>query len=322
MPTIIPACLMIPTMNRNLSLQRTLEGYMAQPYVPSHIVVVDQSTDAVVRQRNQDLLNRYANEIKTTYVYQAIPSITKARNLAMQHGDEEVMIFSDDDIDVNEDTLANVHRLMNDGMIAMIAGIDENSPPIRSLVGTIGYLFWAKSFWNRNIGHVTLSMLGRYPSREINGEVDTQWAMGYFFVVRRSLVEKWHQRFDDKFAGYGYAEDLDFSYAYYKKAKSEGLRCVLSDKVKVKHLGTMEFRTPSAKSTYMFVINREYLSYKHRMGFVSRLATRWANFGAFVLRLAHVGNNGKSVDVLRAQWKCDANRRKIKFGELDDTIYR
>ena len=34
---------LIPTMNRPLSLRRTLEGYLRAEKIPDHVVVVDQS---------------------------------------------------------------------------------------------------------------------------------------------------------------------------------------------------------------------------------------------------------------------------------------
>ncbi|MFC5530492.1 glycosyltransferase family 2 protein [Cohnella yongneupensis] len=324
MSQIVPVSILIPTMNRNQSFKRTIECLMSKEYIPAHIIVVDQSPDSEVRQLNQNILDKYSNLTKTTYLFQEIPSLTRARNLAIKHCDDEIMIFSDDDVDVNDDTLINIYKVMSNSKIAMIAGIDENEEVSdrSSLMSYIGYFFCTKSFKNRNIGHVTKSMLGRFPHSDVKGEVETQWAMGYFFVVRKSLIDKWKLNFDEKFSGYAYAEDLDFSHSYYQKAKTEGLKCILIDKVKVKHMVSREYRTPSSKSTFMFVINREYLSYKHKTGVLSRMAIRWNNIGIFMFRLARNGKSGKSMDVIRAQWKCDSNRNKIRSGDLDDMMYR
>lgn len=299
----------IPSMNRPDTLMRTIDSFLSQEYIPNQIIIVDQSTDESNRSRYRLIKSRYEDITNTVYVWQDIPSLTKARNYGISYCENDIVICSDDDVLVNKDTILNVYSIMQDASIAMIAGIDENSGSSET---NLGYLFGTKSYKKRKIGHVTLSMLGRYPDN-IVGEIETEWAMGYFFAIRKSLVEKWELRWDENLASYAYAEDLDFSYSYYKKAKLEGLRCVLNDKVKVKHLVSNEYRVPTQKSTYMYVINRKYLAYKHKMSIVSHLALRWTNFGHFLMRLM---KRQRPFDLLKAQIYCDLNRRKIRCGKL------
>ena len=203
---------------------------------------------------------------------------------------------------------------MQNEKIAMIGGIDENTEKSKS---KIGYLFGTKSYKLRAVGHVTKSVLGRYPN-DVVGEVETQWAMGYFFAIKKSLKDEWNIDWDEKLISYGYPEDLDFSFSYYKKADELGLSCILSDKVKVRHLVSKEYRTASYKSTVMYVINREYLSYKHKMGLFSLIANRWANFGEFLKRIL---KNNKPFDLVKAQWYCDLHRNDIKKGILHYELY-
>lgn len=49
---------------------------------------------------------------------------------------------------------------MKDKSISMIAAIDDNMPTKQS---ALGYILGTRSFKKRKIGHVTYSMLGRYP---------------------------------------------------------------------------------------------------------------------------------------------------------------
>lgn len=270
----VPVTVIIPTMNRPESLERTLKYLYEGVATPDQVVVIDQSQTQEIRDANQRVLEVYKDFGVYLYEYQQIPSSTKARNVGMSRAINEIVVFSDDDIDINKNTLKNVYSIMQDETIAMIAGIDEFTLPSST---NIGYVLGTKSYCKRNIGHVSLSMLGRYPDK-IEKRTETEWAMGYFFVVRKSLIDKWNCRWDENLTSYAYAEDLDFSYTYYKYANTEGYKCILDPSVKVKHLATKEYRIPGAKSIYMYIINRMYLSHKHHGGFAGFVACYWCNF--------------------------------------------
>lgn len=305
---------MIPTMNRPESLERTLKSYLSGTAVPSQIVVVDQSQTEEIRKKNQAALSRYCHRVKWNYCFQKEASITKARNIAMGYAENEIMVFSDDDVDIYQGTLCNVVSLMQDSTLALIAGIDDNA---FSPHGFIGYIFGTKSFLRRKEGHVTPSMLGRYPAHVI-GEVPTQWAMGYFFVVRKSLVQTCCLAWDEKLTSYAYAEDLDFSLSYCKASRERGMRCILSDQVRVKHLASQEYRVPSRKSTFMYVINRSYLSYKHHTGVFSRLLMNWTNLGVLMMRVVKRENPG---DMLQAIIREKQVLQALRAGRIEPAYY-
>ena len=296
----------IPTMNRYESMVRTISRLCEGSVIPTEIVVVDQSTTEEVREKIQDYLNNL--KISTVYHYQEKPSLTKARNVAMTLVSNEIVIHMDDDVDVEKDTLLNVLELFEkEPKLSMIAGINKGGGPSNSLVG---YLFGKKSYRKRNIGHVTYAMYGRFPQEYLD-IVETEWAMGFFFVIKRSLFQKWNMKWEEKFIGYAYAEDLDFSYNYYLNAKKENLKCIMSNCVMVKHNVSTEWRLVPRKHTFMIVIHREYLSYKFFKNPLARLATRWSNFGEFLRRFLKKEN---PKDVLEAQILCDRYRRDIKKG--------
>jgi len=301
---LLPISIIIPTMNRPGTLNETIISFLSCEYIPAQIIVVDQTQDADMQAKIKESLFTYDTNSKIEYIYQSIPSLTKARNRGWEAVTQEIVICSDDDVCINSDTLENIHNIMKNFSIAMIAGIDENSSPSS---GKMGYLLGTKSLANRKIGHVTLSMLGRYPDN-IAGEIETQWAMGYFFVVRKSLADKWNLKWDENLTSYAYAEDLDYSYEYYKRAKAENLRCVLNDRVKVKHMVSKEYRIPSKKSLYMYVINRAYLSYKHNMGVKSRIAMKWCNFWMTVNFLIHKKNPHYMIEARKLCKKIYRNR--------------
>lgn len=293
---VLPISVLIPTMNRPDTLQHTLESYMEQEFVPGQIVVVDQSQRGEIQRAVRDIVRQYEGKIACEYIYQQEPSLTKARNRAMEQASHEIVICSDDDIEVERDTLYTIYSIMQDSRIAMIAGLDANRPKSRS---KIGYLLGTKSFAKRKIGHVTASMLGRYPEN-VRGRTETQWAMGYFFVIRKSCAQRWNLQWDEHLPGYAYAEDLDFSYGYYRCARAEQLKCILDEKVQVRHLVSGEYRVPSQKSTCMYVLHRAYLCHKYQMGAGSEWALRWCNFWIYVMRCLHRESPQDMKNAMRA----------------------
>ena len=258
----LPISLLIPTMNRPDSLKHTIESFLRCSYIPSEIIIVDQSSGDNFKMNKSIVVD--ANRItKIIHIFQNSPSLTKARNIAIENANYDLVVFADDDIEANENTLLNVFKDFQIDGVSMIGGFDDCAPKSK---GILGYLLGFKSFKNRFIGHVTKSVFGRFPIMKKDNIVNTMWAMGFFFAVKKSLIHKWGLRWDERLTGYAYAEDLDFSYSYYQCCKKNGLKCIMDKNISVKHLCSNEYRTPSRKSTFMYIQNRAYLSYKHSMG--------------------------------------------------------
>lgn len=306
---VLPVSVLIPTMNRPQSLLRTLKGYLDAEFVPSQIVLVDQSQDPEVAAQTKQLSQDLSGSTEITYVFQATPSMTGARNRAYAYAREEIVICSDDDIDVYPETIKNAYDIMCDPAVALIAGIDDNTATSST---NIGYLLGTKSFVKRKIGHVTLSLLGRYPDN-IRGTIPTEWAMGYFFVIRKSLLDKWNIRWDEKLPSYAYAEDLDFSYQYCRRAKEEGLSCILTDRVRVRHLASLEYRIPTQRNNFIFVIHRAYLYYKHNRGFASFLAMHWCNFWRIV---EHIVRRRDASPLVKGVVLSIRERKRVAEGDM------
>lgn len=307
--------LVIPTMNRLETLQETMDSYVSGTFIPNQIVIVDQTQDEQLRAKIISMLQKYSESVRIDYKYQEVPSLTKARNIGLGMCRNDIVIFSDDDVTIQKDTIQKVFEIMEAKDISMIAGINSRDGFSNS---KIGYLFGKKSYSKRNIGHVTKAMFGRFPENKVEGSVETEWSMGFFFVIRKSLAERWNNFWDEKLTSYAYAEDLDFSYSYYKHSKAENLKCILDERIIVEHRVSTEWRVPTRKSTMMYVLNREYLSYKHHMGCTSRILIRWCNFGDFLMRLA---KKAKAGDILEAQRVCDKHRKELAIGILKPEWY-
>ncbi len=303
--------IVIPTMNRFESLKDTFDYIEKSTVYPEEVIIVDQSTDVTSAERIKEYIKQTNLNIK---YYHRSPGLTKARNFGLSKAENEIVVFMDDDVRIQEDTLHNIVDILKDNSISMIAGLNLNAGEERS---KLGYFFGKKSFKKRSQGYVTSAVYGRLPQKT-KVRAETEWAMGYFFVIKKSFVERWGLEWDERFLSYGYPEDLDFSYRYYQKSAENGFVCIADPGVAVYHMVSKEWRETSKAVTYMYIINREYLTYKWGLSFWSRLMTRWSNFGLFAERMI---KKDRCMDVLKAQFYCDLYRRDIKNGKLHCELY-
>lgn len=269
--------LIIPSYRRAETLKKTLDIIEKSISLPDEIIIVDQTEQDKGQDQIEQLCNGYP---LINYVHQDTPSLTKARNKGIDVAKGDILIFMDDDVDVRPNTFLEIRELMAYKDIAMIGGLDEGCavPYARSNI-----LFFKASQKNCHIGHVTPAVYGRFPisiDREI---IETQWAMGFFFVVRRELISKYNLKFDEKLQYYAYAEDLDFSYRYYRIARSVGMQCIMTPRIIVKHNVSKEYRLISDKAYCMMYAHRWYLCHKLFGNLKSKLAFLWSNFGDIIL---------------------------------------
>ena len=299
----------VPTMNRPDSLRQTIIHIAESTCLPSEVIIIDQSTDEILRDETRSVIKEFEYKLNFYYEFQEIPSLTKARNRGLEIAKEEIIVFSDDDVDVRSSTFASVKAIMQDTSIALIGGFNEGDECKKN--SFLGYLFLKSSYAKSNKGHVSQVLYGRFPLSE-DIDVDTEWAMGFFFVIRKSLVDKWHMQFDENLKFYAYAEDLDFTYGYYLNAYKEHYKCIMSRRLTVMHNVSTEYRLTQHRVTMMEMIHREYIASKYKSKF-SPVALLWCNLGTFCFRFI---NKNRPWDVVKAIWFILRNRNKIIKGDL------
>ena len=114
--------------------------------------------------------------------------------------------------------------------------------------------------------------------------------MGYFFVVRKNLLDKFEIKWDEKLEGYAYAEDLDFSVRYCRKAAELGLKCIISPEIVVEHLASKEYRIEKEEHIYKYIANREYIYHKIYSTEFSRFSMQWTNLWMLIFRILKRNN--------------------------------
>lgn len=306
--------IIIPTYNRIQALKKTLKSIFSCSVVPNEIVVVEQSEDADehVKILKYFAADCYKGILKIEKL--EIPSSTHARNVGINLAQNGIIVFMDDDVEVEKNIFADVYEYMSQAEYSMIGGFDQLAVPNGNV---FPFIFGMRCWKKREQGHVTMSMFGRYPT-EVREETPTQWAMGYFFAVKKNLIEKWKLVFDETMGQYAYAEDLDFTYSYYKHSADEALKCILSPKVKVLHLCSKEWRASGKRVSYVMLFHRYYLLEKHFGNNRARILFWWSNVGVLVKKVVKRDN---VKDFVMGMVECVKFRKDIKKGIMHTELY-
>ena len=310
----IPLTVIIPTYNREKVLLQTLESLLKSESVPDQIIVVDQTVPPI------SLSTKIVETGIVHVVCSKEPSSTKSRNIGLTVAKNELILFCDDDILVNKDSIRELYEVMQSEKMALVAAIDyrENvlfsnikKSPLREVAGS---LMGLKKVWRHDGYVIKSSMRGRYAAG-ISQITKTEWAMGYFFCIRRSLVEKWNIHFDEKLKRYAYAEDLDFTYRYCLHAKDEQFITVVDPSIYVNHLASNEWRTPTERATLYNIVNRRYLSYKlFPQKSLYRMAIDWFDI---LYLITQYRNRPYYLAIKKALIIARKHRREIKQGSLE-----
>lgn len=259
----IPLSVVIPTYNRKKILVRTIESLLMGEYIPDEIIVVDQSE--VILDAKQD--SRWDKVVKIFKV--DIVSLTAARNVGVRKANNDIILFCDDDIEINEVTIKYLYEEMKKEDVSLISAVNSDDNAVydykekeyRKLRNIAGYICGTRLPARKGGYIIGWSMKGHYSENMMKAHT-TEWAYGFFFCVKKSLMEKWNVWFDENLIKYAFAEDMDFSCRYCRCSKEERLKTFVEPKLYVHHLVSKEWRMPQEEAILYGFLNRWYLSYK------------------------------------------------------------
>ncbi len=315
--------IIIPTYRRSASLEATLRSILAQENAVFEVIVISQSEDAAHAEviRMIATLGMGSNHLKLLRL--AAPSSTAARNAGIEVATGDWVIFSDDDVIWPARLLAKLTaKISASGDIVMLAAGDTCRPNLRGSLWRrwLSALFCAGTWRPLRSGKVLPSIQGRYPVPLI-GDVPTEWAMGYWFAVRRDHMEAHRLRFDERMSRYAYAEDLLFSVQCARAACRNGLRSILSEEISVAHMVSTEWRSPSAFAELCGPWNRIFVASQLYSGFMfwtRLLAIYWSLPHQVAVRLVL---RRPCARYIYAHWLALRHLSRIRRGSFDE-LYR
>jgi len=280
----------IATYRRARSLARTLATVASQSRRPDEVIVVDQSLADESAAVQEVVRASVQSGLPVRLIRCAEPSSTQARNMGLAAAGGDWVVFSDDDVDWPVSVMANLLRKVEmDPSLVLVAARDTKVPqqprPFWHKLLAAAFLIDA---WGRlRYGKVFASMQARYP-RPIQGDMETEWAMGYWFAVDRRFVVRTGLVFDEKMTRYAQAEDMLFTHQLWQQARRSGRRCIVSEDIAVAHLVAQEWREPDSFSDLCGAWNRIYIAAVFRKGpafWFSLFAIYWAAVHQALVRI-------------------------------------
>lgn len=198
----------IPTKNRANDLVNTIESLAGQTVIPSELIIIDQSGSNEGKDRVFELLERRRESVagmNVIYCHDtAIRSGAEARNRAMDLAKSQILLFLDDDVELESrfiEELVNAYHERPDA--AGVSGIVTNYKPPRRLMRVWITLFERGVFRDdrRNIYWNAAQLRESAPIR-------VSRFTGALMSFRAGAVRS--HRFDANLIGVSDGEDVDF----------------------------------------------------------------------------------------------------------------
>ena len=213
----------ICTRDRHDLIGQAVESVMACDYPRFDIHVMDQSTTDQTKRIVEALAARPASRGAVVYHHLDKAGLSRAYNAGLRVSDGELIAFTDDDVIVPADWLAQIARSFEGdpgagllyGQVCVPKSLEEDVR--KGLI--VPSLTWEKR--------------ERLSLRDGNYKV---WGMGANMAIRRTLLDR-VGGFDEALGGGGplrSSQDYDFAYRAYRF----GMAVLLEPAVKVDHYGT------------------------------------------------------------------------------------
>lgn len=186
--------IIIPTLDRNEILVNTLKDVLAQDYDPFDIVVVDQTEKTQLELLN--FIKNYPKKIK--YIRISQKSSPHARNIGVSHANGEIVLFLDDDIEINEKNFIEYHlENYSDLEVGMVGG-----RVIHSLN--------EKPSESKEVGKFKFCGLKEVTNFNALHKTEIQHAMGGNFSCYKNIYQE-VGGFSEVYKGNAHMEETDFS---------------------------------------------------------------------------------------------------------------
>ena len=288
--------IVIGTRHRPESLRRCLQSLTTQTIRPDEVVIVDdgQLDPAPFTQ----LLER-AGIVVQYFNKSYDPGLTKSRNLGIRRSRGDIVMFLDDDVELEPRYVEAILRVYDAHPEIGGVGGRLNDPPLSWPKRTLLRVFLLDS---AREGAVLPNGVGVLV-RSITHDTAVEWFSGCNMSYRRQVFERF--MFDEAFAGNGWGDDRDFSYAV---SRVYPLMCAAD-------AGLLHHEEPRGRArerdfgeTEITYVNRFFV--KHMPRGITNVAALWWGFAGITvknlltLRGARLrGNLAGMFGVLRGRYR-------------------
>jgi glycosyltransferase involved in cell wall biosynthesis len=194
----------IPTMRRERILEATLDSLRGCDPAPQEVIVIDADFD----RSSLPVVTAFDQQVAPAVRYlNAEPSLTRQRNLGIDDASGDVVVFLDDDVNIDPDLFGRLEAVYEDQSIVGATGRVVEPDTDRKL-GPRSKLRRLLPGGGED-GTFTRYGYPRYLS-DPGRDRDVEFMQGCFMSARLEAARA--VRFDEHMGGYALAEDEDFSY--------------------------------------------------------------------------------------------------------------
>lgn len=269
----------IATRNRPGELVRSVRSICEQTMRPGEICIVDSSEEASARSEIEGMCD--AAGIRLSYHHPAPRGLTIQRNYGIDRTTGDPVFLVDDDVylapDCHEQILAEYQRWGPELGGVRATGTEPARPPFISIVWR--KLFGIGGWWPEASGRMRAGFFveGISESSDVRR---IEYMTGWFMSFRRAVFDL--ERFDEKLAGYGYKEDVDFTY----RVARRGYVLLQTPRARCTHFHTVTDRLSSHQLMRSHLANQFYLHRKNMpQDLKHRAALWWGILGLFLLNV-------------------------------------
>jgi len=206
--------IVIPTYNRNEILCRTIDNILTFERQYNELIIVDQTKehDAQTKEYLEILISN--NKIK--YIYTDYPNLPNARNIGIEKACGDIILFFDDDVEINKDTIPSHFSGFSEQNIGCVTGkvtiqntnqagnkVLGNKGTLKKIIKSLLFIFLRKKA--AYVGR--LGILSNFSGDRI---LPSDSCIGCNMSFRREVFKECGL-FDVKFSGNAVREDTDMS---------------------------------------------------------------------------------------------------------------
>ncbi len=311
---IVDHTVIIPTYRRKEAVRACLQALAAQTELPKQIILPDDTPHDLVKDVIDEQRAAFPKGVEITYIRCAEPpSLTRARNLALEQATGDVVTFFDSDTLPEPVYMERIRAALAEHPDAVGAmGFVTDYP---------GQIPWkARLLRTLMISHTRPTTCRLYHPLRVSYPRDppklawTNWLFGCNMTFRGHIAKE--TRFCAEMERYSYGEDIEYSL---QVAAKFGDSFLMVGDARIDHVRGSEGRITEVDLFKMRLLNKYYITYRHtKAGFGMKLKMKYQDLGNLLWYgyLAPLKSFRYAAAMLQIWWMVLRGAGKMRKGEL------